>query len=210
VAEGPIDVLLAEDHTIVREGLRALLAARQDVRVVGEAADGEEAVALATRLRPHVVVMDLTMPRLDGVAATRAIRDALPDTRVLVLSMHSGEEHVRPALRAGATGYLVKGSGLSDLVTAIRAVAEGKTFLSPEAAAVVATERTGARGAELTPRERDVLDLVVAGRTSVQIGEALGIGVKTVEGHRSNLMQKIGAANAAELVREALKRGLAR
>ena len=160
----PIQVILAEDHTIVREGLRALLAGQADICVVGEAADGRGAVELARRLRPQVVVMDLTLPQLNGVDATRRIIAECPRTRVLVLSMHLGEEYVRPAVRAGASGYLVKGAGLSDLTAAIRAVAAGGAFFSPQAAEVLL--RDAATESPLTEREREVLRWVAEGKSS--------------------------------------------
>ncbi|MCS6799237.1 MAG: response regulator transcription factor [Myxococcota bacterium] len=202
---GPVSVLIVEDHTIVREGLRALLETRREVCVVGEAVDGEQAVQRVRALRPDVVLMDLSLPGVDGIGATRAVREASPRSRVLVLSMHADEEHVRPALRAGASGYLVKGAGLSDLVRAIVAVASGDTFLSPQAATAL-TEDPSVE--PLTRRERQVLALVVDGLTSGEIAARLGIGARTVEGHRATLMQKLGARNAAELVRLAVRRGL--
>ncbi|MBI4699830.1 MAG: response regulator transcription factor [Deltaproteobacteria bacterium] len=214
-SERTIDVLLAEDHTIVREGLRALLAGREGIRVVGEAADGREAVAVAERTRPDVVVMDLGMPGLNGVEATRQICRRLPATRVVVLSMHGGVEHVRPAVRAGASGYLIKGAGLSDLVAAIRAVAAGEAFFSPGAAklllrdAVAGGGETGSGAAQtLTPREREILQLVAEGRSSRSIGELLHISPKTVEGHRGRVMDKLDIHDVAGLVRYAVRVGL--
>lgn len=213
---GPIRVLLADDHTIVREGLRALLASQADIEVVAEAADGREAVRLAETLRPDVVVMDLTMPLLNGVDATEAIRRRLPDTRVLVLSMHSGEEHVRPAIRAGASGFLVKGSGLGDLLAATRAVAAGDAFFSPAAARIVLKDARGggpggdATGADdaLTTREREILQLVAEGRTSREVAALLHISTKTVEGHRARIMDKLEIRDLAGLVRYAVRVGL--
>jgi DNA-binding NarL/FixJ family response regulator len=200
-------ILLVEDHTIVREGLRALLAAHSDLEVVGECADGRSAVARAAELDPDVVLMDLSLPELDGVAATAAIVAARPQTRVLVLSMHGGAEHVRPAIRAGASGYLVKGAGLADLVAAVRAVARGEGFFSPQAAKALLT-RTGDERPELTPREHQVLKLVVEGLSSAEIADALQVSAKTVEGYRSRLMEKLGAHNTATLVRHAIRLGL--
>jgi len=212
----PIRVLLAEDHTIVREGLKALLDGRDDVVVVGEAHDGKQAVEIAKALRPNVVCMDLNMPQLNGVDATKAIREALPETHVLILSMYSTEEHVRPAIRAGAEGYLLKGQGLSDLVAAIKAVASGSAFFSPQVARIVLDDsrraaKTGVNdraGTELTPRERQILKLVAEGRSSPEIARDLELSVKTVEGHRGRIMAKLDTRNVAGLVRHAIRLGL--
>lgn len=211
-----IRVLLAEDHTIVREGLKALLGGRDDVVVVGEAHDGKQAVEAAKTHRPDVVCMDLNMPELNGVDATKAIREALPDTHVLILSMYSTEEHVRPAIRAGAEGYLLKGQGLSDLVAAIKAVASGSAFFSPAVAKIVLDDsrraaRTGVNeraGSELTPRERQILKLVAEGHSSPEIARDLDLSVKTIEGHRGRIMAKLDTRNVAGLVRHAIRLGL--
>lgn len=206
--------MLAEDHTIVRQGLRALLSAHDDIEVVGEAGDGEEAVRLATELEPNVVIMDLGMPKLNGVDATKAICSTLSSTRVIVLSMHSSAEYVRPAVRAGASGYLLKGVGLSDLVVAVRTVAGGGAFFSPAAAtAVLGNEQTsdGANTStkpELTQREAQILELVADGRPSAEIADTLDVSVKTVERHRSRLMTKLNVSNVASLVRESIRLGL--
>jgi DNA-binding NarL/FixJ family response regulator len=208
----PIRVLLAEDHTIVRQGLAALLTAQRGIVVVGEAEDGREAVAAALRLRPHVVLMDLGMPLLNGVDATRQIRREAPETNVLVLSMHASEEHVRPAIRAGATGYLLKGSGLSDLVAAIRAVAAGEGFLSPAIARILVRDAQSddepTSAGPLTSREREILQLVGEGHKSPEIARALHLSVKTVEGHRSRIMAKLQIHDVAGLVRYAIRVGL--
>ncbi|MCA9718918.1 MAG: response regulator transcription factor [Myxococcales bacterium] len=210
-----IRVILAEDHTIVREGLKSLLATRADIEVIAEVANGRDAVAQASALRPQVVVMDLNMPELNGVDATRAIRESLPETRVLILSMHSGEEYVRPVIRAGASGYLLKGSGLSDLVSAIRAVARDEAFFSPSIAKIMLQDsrqrpKTSgkARGSALTKREREVLKHVAEGKSSPEIAELLGLSVKTVEGHRSRIMGKLEVRNVAGLVRYAIRVGI--
>ncbi len=201
-----IRVLLVDDHTIVREGLRALLATADDIEVVGEASNGREALALAKTTTPNVVVMDLAMPLLNGVDATARIRAALPQTQVVVLSMHATEAHVRPALRAGARGYLLKGAGLSDLLTAVRSVAAGDAFFSPPIAAFLLDEENA--GSSLTTREREVLQLVGEGRSSAEIARLLHISIKTVEGHRARLMTKLRAKNVADLVRAAIRLGL--
>jgi DNA-binding NarL/FixJ family response regulator len=213
MAERSVRVLVVDDHTIVRQGVVALLAAQPDLAIVGEAADGREAVAAATRLRPDVVVMDLGLPQLNGVEAARQIRAACPESAVLALSMHGGEEHVRPALRAGVSGYLLKGAGLDDLVAAIRAVAVGKAFFTPEVAAIVLREARRAPageplGAELSAREREVLQLVAEGRSSPEIARQLCVSVKTVEGHRARIMAKLGIHDLAGLVRYAVRTGL--
>ncbi|MBX7081677.1 MAG: response regulator transcription factor [Nannocystaceae bacterium] len=209
-----VRVLLVEDHTIVREGLRALLEGRDDIVLVGEAEDGHAGVEAARTLRPDVVVMDLNLARLDGVEATRIIRSEMPETQVLVLSMYATEEHVRPAIRAGAAGYLLKGSGLSDLLAAISAVAAGHAFFSPEIARIVLDDSrrvggSGERGgADLTPREREILRMVAEGRSSPEIARELELSVKTVEGHRGRIMAKLESKNVAGLVRHAIRMGL--
>ncbi|EDM75215.1 two component transcriptional regulator, LuxR family protein [Plesiocystis pacifica SIR-1] len=211
-----VRVLLVEDHTIVREGLKALLTATEDLEVVGEVADGRAAVEAAERLAPDVVVMDINMPKLDGVGATREIREKVNAPRVLILSMYDGEEYVRPAIRAGASGYLLKGSGLSDLVTAIREVAGGNAFFSPTVAKILLQESRGERSVKeapdpadsLTKREREVLTLVGEGKSSPEIAKILGLSVKTIEGHRGRIMAKLGVHNVAGLVRQAIRIGL--
>lgn len=204
----PVRVLLSEDHTIVREGLRALLGRCSDLTVVGEAEDGEACVRECEKSAPDVVVMDLSMPKLDGVSATRAVSSM--GAKVLVLSMHGGDEYVRPAVRAGAKGFLLKGNGLSQLVDAIRAVARGETYFGAgvsDPGVVVAKVPTD-EDPGLTPREREVLQLVAYGKSSVEIGELLGVSPKTVETHRARLMVKLDAPNSAALVRYAIRLGL--
>ena len=216
-ARAPIRVVLAEDHTIVREGLRALLDVRDDIVVIAEVSDGRAAVDAVAEHKPDVVVMDLGMPELNGVDATRQIRKEHPQTQVLILSMHAGEEYVRPAIRAGASGYLLKGSGLSDLVAAIQAVANGDAFFSPAIAKIVLfesrrTDRTGSKeptpGDALTNREREILQLVAEGKSSPEIAKQLQLSVKTVEGHRGRIMAKLDVHHVAGLVRHAIRIGL--
>ncbi len=197
-------VLIAEDHTIVRQGLRALLTGHAQIDVVGEAVDGAQAVAMCAALSPDVVIMDLGLPGLSGIEATRRITASGSCARVIVLSMHAGEEYARSALRAGARGYLVKGSGLEDLVRAIESVMQGEGFFSPEIAAALTSSSTESEG-DLTSREREVLRLVAEGLSSAAIADNLGISVKTVEGHRGRLMIKLGAKNVADLVRHAVR-----
>jgi two-component system response regulator NreC len=201
-----IRVLLVEDHTIVREGLRAMLMMRADMEVVGEAEDGLRAVEEAKRLAPDVVVMDLNLPKLSGLDATRAIKDALPDTKVLVLSMYGGAEHVRPALRAGASGYLVKGTGVAELVSGILAVSKGQAYFSHDVAAHLLREEQGSTS--LTARELEVLKLVASGMSSQEIADSLSLSIKTVESHRSRVMTKLDVTNVAMLVRESIRLGL--
>jgi len=209
-----IRVLIAEDHTIVREGLKALLAARSGIDVIAEVGNGRAAVEKAQALRPDVVVMDLNMPELNGLEATRLIRETEGlETQVLILSMHSSEEYVRPALRAGASGYLLKGSGLSDLVSAIEALAGGNAFFSPEVARIVLQDsrrpaRSGPANNELSQRELQVLKLVAEGKSSPEVAKILHLSVKTIEGHRSRIMAKLETRNVVGLVRYAIKIGL--
>jgi len=210
----PIRVVLVEDHLIVRQGLRALLETQAGIEVAGEAGNGEEALALCRDLRPDVAILDLGLPGMDGVRLTEELRRALPRCRVLVLSMHAGEEYVRSAVRAGAAGYLIKGAGLADLVSAIRAVAAGEAFFCGAAAAVLARDARGScpgaggQRSGLTEREREVLRLVALGKTSREIGTILSISQKTVEGHRANIMDKLDIHDLAGLVRYAVKAGL--
>jgi DNA-binding NarL/FixJ family response regulator len=202
-----IRVLLADDHAILSAGLRALLDYYDDVEVVGEARDGAEAVARAGELRPDVVLMDIAMPGMNGMEATRLIREHYPETRILVLTQHEERQYVLALLQAGASGYILKRALGSDLIGAVRAVARGETFLYPAVSSVL-VEEMRRPGESLTARETEVLEHIVRGETSPQIAESLGLSVKTVEWHRNNLMSKLDAHNAAELVRIALQSGL--
>ena len=211
-----IRVLLAEDHTIVRKGIRALLDAEPDIDVVGEAENGREAVTKAEALQPDMVIMDHTMPLLNGLEATRQIRRQQPAIRVLILTMHTNEAYVFQFLQAGAAGYLVKQTAPTDLVTAIRAIHRGDSFLSPAISKAVIEEyvRTGeaaGKGAPdtaLTEREREVLQLIAEGFTNQEIGQQLQISVKTVGVHRLNLMQKLDLHNLADLTKYAIRMGI--
>jgi two-component system, NarL family, response regulator NreC len=206
-------ILLVDDHAVVREGLKAMLARHGDLQVVAEADNGHDAIEAARQQRPDVAVIDLTMPSMNGLEAIRRVRALGEGTHVLVLSMHSGAEYVRLALRAGASGYLVKGPGVDLLVPAIRAVARGERFLDEEAArALSADESELDRPADdlelLTTREREVLQLVAEGQTNRQIAARLDVSPKTVDAHRTSLMRKLGLHTAQAVTRYALRRGL--
>lgn len=209
----PIRVLVADDHTIVRQGLVSLLLAGGDCRIIAEAADGQEAVDKALELVPDVVVMDLSMPRLSGLEAVRRIHKESPRIRILVLTMHKEEEFVLPVVRAGASGYLVKDAAASELLNAVRKLARGEVYFDPHAAKALAevyrSPKPGEEGLDsLTSREREVLHLVTEGRSTKEIASLLDISPKTAENHRTRVMQKLGVHNTAELVRYAAQRGL--
>lgn len=211
---GRVRVLLADDHTLVRKGLVSLLVDSGECEVVAEASDGLEAVEKAQATRPDVAILDLSMPRLPGLEAVRRIREALPQTRVLVLTAHEEEEYVLPIVRAGASGYLIKDSAVTDLLAAVRALHAGQGYFGPQAARVLADQYrhpervSGDPYGGLSPREREVFHLVVEGKTTKEIARALGISVKTADNHRYRLMEKLGVHNAAELVRYAARHGL--
>lgn len=201
-----ITVLLADDHGLVRRGFRRILEDDEGMKVVGEAANGVEAIRMAYELKPKVVVMDLSMPELDGVQATKEIVKHLPGTEVLILSMHADDNYVRNALDAGAKGYLLKSSIDVDLVGAIRSVAEGKRFMGNGL-------RYAARGqddelSKLTAREKQVLQLIAQGRSNKEIANLLDLSVNTVSVHRANLMEKMNIHRTAELVLFAIRKGL--
>jgi DNA-binding NarL/FixJ family response regulator len=213
-----IRVLLADDHTIVREGVRLCLEAFGDISVVAEAGDGQEAVQLAVQLRPDVAVVDLTMPRLNGVEAIRQIRRDVPDTEVVVLSVHDSEAYVVQALRAGAAGYVLKRNAATELAAAIRAAHEGQAYLHPAVARRVIDDYLSrihaSEGAvsepheRLTPREREVLQLAAEGHSTRAIAGLLCLSTKTVEHHRASLMTKLGLHGQTELVKYAIRAGL--
>lgn len=205
-------VLIVDDHAILRAGIRVLLELQPDLKVVGEARDAAEAVASCRELRPDVVLMDIGLQGLDGIAATRQILDALPSAKIIVLTQHENREYVLPALRAGASGYILKRSEGDELVTAIRAVKAGGTFLDPVIAGIVADMQRDGRAADpldsLSGREREVMLLLAQGQTYQQAGRALFISAKTVGFHRANILRKLGLEGRADLTRYAAKRGL--
>jgi two-component system response regulator NreC len=211
-----IKVVLADDHTIVRKGLRSLLDAEVDMDVIGEAGDGKEAIELVGQLKPHIVVMDIGMPVLNGLEATRRIIKKHPDTKVLILTMHTNEEYVFEILQAGASGYIIKKAAPTELVAAIRAVKQGESFLSPSISKKVIEEYLQRAGEEkredafdlLTDREREVLQLIAEGLSTREIAEKLFISTKTVETHRMHVMEKLDLHGTADLTRYAIRKGI--
>ena len=209
-----IRVLLADDHTLVRESLVGVLQADGDVQVVAQAADGVETVAKAIACRPDVVVADISMPRLNGIEVLRRVREALPDTRVLVLTMHQEDEYVQQAVRAGASGYLVKDSAASELLAAVQSLRDGRGYFGPQASRILAEQlqhperQVDDPYGRLTPREREVFHLIAEGKTTKEIARVLDISAKTAENHRARVLDKVGVRNTAELVRFALRKGL--
>ena len=207
-------ILVADDHTIVRQGLVSILKAAEEFEVVGEAADGSEAVEKALEIKPDVVVLDVSMPRLNGLEAARRIHKALPESRILVLTMHDDEEYVLKMVRAGASGYLVKDGAATELVAALRALGAGQGYFGPQAAKALAEGYQGNKPiaedpyARLTAREREVFQLLVEGCTNAQVADKLSISFKTVDNHRTHLMEKLGVHSPIELFRFAAKHGL--
>ena len=209
-----IRVLLADDHALVRSGLRMILEKFDGVQIVGETADGREALALAESLRPDVVLLDISMPDVNGIETAARIRKRVPETRVVILSMHAAEEYVAQALRAGASGYLLKDATPTELEFALRAVARGETYLCPRVSGAVVEKflqlADGAAGplGALTPRQREILRLIAEGRSTKQMAAQLGVSVKTVETHRALLMDRLGIHDVAGLVRLAVRVGI--
>jgi DNA-binding NarL/FixJ family response regulator len=210
-------ILLADDHQIVLEGLRSLLQQNEEMEVVAEAKDGRSAVQLARELQPDVVVMDVGMPGLNGIEATRQITSREPDAKVVALSMHSDRRFMGEMLKAGAKGYLLKDGAFEELATAIRSVMSNKVYLSPRIADVVVDDyvrRTPSQGsdtsafAKLTPREREVLQLMAEGRATKEIAMDLKVSIKTVETHRRQIMEKLNIHSVAELTKYAIREGL--
>lgn len=201
-----ITVLLVDDHSLVRRGFRRMIEDEPDIDVVGEASDGEQAVKLASELKPQVIVMDCALPGVSGLIATRRILEALPDTAILMLSMHSEDTLVRQALDAGALGYILKNAVDLDLAAAIRRVAVGEVVLDPQLERPSALK--GERDAGLTPRELEILQLIVEGKSNKEIADQLKLSANTVAVHRANIMDALGIHKTAELVVYAIRNGL--
>lgn len=212
-----IKVLVAEDHTIVRKGLCALLEAEADIDVVGEAENGRQAVEMVEELNPDVVLMDISMPELNGMDATRQLKKKLPDLKIIILSMHSNEEYIIETLRAGASGYLIKRTAPSELIKAIHAAQEGKSFLSPSVSkkvidslvrskAEIDSEPRGLN--RLSTREREILQLIAEGHTNREIAKQLYVSAKTIEVHKGNIQKKLKITGTAELTKYAIRKGL--
>jgi len=211
-----VRILLADDHTVMRAGLRLLLERHDNFEVVGEAADGREAVEIAAAQKPDVVVMDVAMPHLNGVEAARQILSRNPDTAIVMLSMHSDESYVLRSLKAGARGYLLKDSAEADLIAAIQAIVEGRSFFSPGVRALLKEDyiyRLQKFGADdtyelLTAREREVLQLVAEGRSNKEVASLLGLSLYTVETHRTHILQKLNLHSVPELILYAVRKGI--
>ncbi|CAN5534182.1 response regulator transcription factor [soil metagenome] len=204
-------VMIADDHGIVRSGVRMLLERQEDIEVIAEASDGAEARDIAIRERPDLAILDVKMPKLTGLQATREIRDQAPEVAVLILSMYDDDRYLFEALKAGASGYVLKAQADSDLMAAVRAIERGEPFLTPAAQRALIKDVLGdgvGHNDELTPREQEVVKLVAEAHTNKEIAEILHLSEKTVENHRSNAMKKLGMRDRVELVRYAIRRGL--
>jgi len=212
----PIRILLADDHTVMRNGLRLLLERQPNLSVVGEASDGRETVRAAESVSPDVVVMDIAMPNLNGIEAARQITAARPETAIVILSMHSDESYVIRALKAGARAYLLKDSAEGDLIAAIRAISEGKSFFSPAISRILVEDymrQLEQQHAEdtyelLTAREREILQLLAEGKTNKEVATMLNLSVYTVETHRTHILQKLNLHNVPELILYAVRKGI--
>jgi two-component system, NarL family, response regulator NreC len=212
----PVCILIADDHPLIRSGLRALLEREGEFKVVGEAADGYEAIELATALKPHVAMLDVSMPRLNGIDAAQRISERIPRTRILLVSMHSDEAYVLRALKSGARGYLLKASPEPDVLSAVRAVAAGNAYFSPEITKLLVEDyvrQLQHRGLSdsydlLSIREKEILQLLVTGKSNREIGDLVHISTSTVETHRTNIFGKLGVHNLPELILYAVRKGL--
>ena len=210
-----IKIVLADDHTIVRQGLRSILEQQAGINVVAEAANGREAVRLTEQLKPDVVVMDFSMPDLNGLEATRQIKQRVPETKVLILTRHANQEYVKSILSAGASGYLVKKSAAEELVIAIQAVHRGDSYLDPSISTSIIKEYLDPIAGEsktleikLTSRQREVLQLIAEGHPNREIASRLNISVKTVENHRANIMKSLDLHSTADLTQYAIRKGI--
>ena len=210
---GKIRILVVDDHAVLRDGIRALLGLHDDIEVVGEASEGKEAVVKAQELMPDVVIMDIAMPGMDGLEATRRIRKKHPKMKVLVLTQHDNKEYILSVIKAGASGYVPKRALGSELVSAIRAVHEGNSFLYPSAAAALIEDYLQQTKGEdpydqLTAREREIFKLIAEGHTSREIANMLFLSLKTVQGHRLKIIEKLNMHNRTELIKYAMRKGL--
>jgi two-component system, NarL family, response regulator NreC len=209
-----VKILLVDDHTIVRQGLRALLESQEGFQVVGEADNGRDAVKKAQELQPDVVIMDIAMPILNGLEATRQIKKIMPDVKIVALTMYNDEEYVFQILKSGASGYLIKETAANELITAINSVKGGNPFFSPLISRKIMESylredsEKKAEGDKLTNREKEVLQLIAEGYTNNEIGKLMGISVKTVETHRAHIMSKLDIHDVAGLIKYAIKKGL--
>jgi len=211
-----VRIVLADDHTVMRSGLRLLLERQPNLQVVGEAADGRQAVALSETAHPDVVIMDIAMPNLSGIEATRQIMSKNPKTAIAILSMHSDESYVIRALKAGARAYLLKDSAEADLLAAVRALTEGKSFFSPAISKILVEDymrQLESRGAEdtyelLTTREREILQLLAEGKTNKDVANMLNLSLYTVETHRTHILQKLNLHSVPELILYAVRKGI--
>jgi len=212
----PIKILLADDHTIVRQGLARLLEDQTDLRVVGEATDGRMALEKATALKPDIVIMDIAMPLMNGIEAAKRIRKQLPETKILILSMYSHEHYIHELLETGISGYLLKDSSGRDIINAIQAAMKGETFLSPSISKKVVESYLSPRKSssmeerykQLSNREREVFQLIAEGHSTKRIGEMLYVSVSTVKSHKGNIMEKLGISNPVRLIHFAIQLGL--
>ncbi len=207
-----IKILVVDDHAILRDGLRALIDLNDDVEIIGEASEGKEAIEKVQELAPDVVLMDIAIPGIDGLETTRRIKKKNPKMRVLVLSQHNDKEYILSAIKAGAAGYVPKRALASELVSAIRTVHKGESFLYPSAVAALIKDYRQQIEVEpydrLTTREREILTLIAEGRTSREIAEMLSISLKTVQSHRTKIMEKLDRPNRTELIKYAMRKGL--
>ena len=214
MVDDQISVLIADDHTIVRSGVRLLLEAETDIRVVGEALNGREALELAESLQPDIVLMDITMPEMDGLEATRQLKARFPHINVLVLTMHRSDDYFFEMLKAGASGYILKGAKTSELINAVRVVQQGEIFLYPSMTQklvqgyIQLAEWDNESEPSLSPREKEIFQLLAEGYSNKEIAEKLVISPSTVHSHRGNIMEKLGLGNRRDLIQYARKQGL--